>query len=61
MMAIPQNPPTIIQDSRDSVRTELEAMFEADQKGRLDIKAAAERHGHSSPEVADLWKKQKLE
>jgi hypothetical protein len=60
MMAIPQNPPTIVQSSRDSVRTELEAMFEADQMGRLDIKTAEERHGHSSPEVADLWKKQNL-
>ncbi len=60
MMAIPQNPPAIVQGHRDSVRTELEAMFETDQKGRLDIQAAEERHGRSSPEVAELWKKQNL-
>lgn len=60
MIVIPQNPPTLVQSSSDSVRTVLEAMFESDQKGRLEIKAAEERHGHSSPEVADLWKKQNL-
>jgi hypothetical protein len=59
-MVIPQNPPTIVQSSRDSVRIELEAMFETDQKGRLDIEAAQERHANSSSEVADLWKKQNL-
>jgi len=58
MIAIPQNPPNIVENSRDSIRTELEAMFEADQHGRFDIEAAQVRHGSASPEVADLWKKQ---
>jgi hypothetical protein len=49
-MATPQNPPTIVQGSSDSVRKELEAMFEADQKGRLDIVAAQWKNQHSSDE-----------
>jgi len=58
VIVIPQNPPTLVQSTWDSVRAELEAIFEADQKGRLSIEAAQNRHGLSSPEVADLWKTQ---
>jgi len=57
-MGNPQKPPKNVQSSSESLRTELEAMFHADQQGRLDVAEAQKRYGPFSPEVADLWKKQ---
>lgn len=40
------------------VKTELEAMFDTDQAYRNAMQDIALKHGSSSPEVIELWKKQ---
>lgn len=43
---------------REHFRAELEAMFEADQRGRQEAHRAMIEHGHASPEVRAVWEKQ---
>ncbi|MCM2303884.1 MAG: hypothetical protein NDJ72_04230 [Elusimicrobia bacterium] len=40
------------------IKADLEAMFETDQSQRKVMEEVRRRHGSSSPEMTDLWKKQ---
>jgi len=41
-----------------NLRTELEAIFDADQQGRVRIEALAKRRGYNSALVKAVWKRQ---
>ncbi|WP_243303098.1 DUF6624 domain-containing protein [Geothrix oryzisoli] len=53
-------PPAILQPHQDSIRTELEAMLESDQKGRQALIEIQRKSGPFSPEAFEVLKKQNL-